>query len=185
MVCKFSVYRHRWSTSICIWATSWANLIIPYANNKGAVQSEQRLCCSLPSQYNISNFYIRNFKPLASLCSWTGRFQSYLVANPKTGFLVTGLIVKKVLNSIMSHPMKSCIISHKPKPKKKQKQKKTKTKKNNTKTKTKIITLDQIPWYVAWYVVWYVVYLIKHNLLQFVYYVLLVHITDVTRFFIS
>ena len=43
-----------------IWATSWENLFMPYANNKGAdqtaqnsdctdsVQSDQHLCCSLP-----------------------------------------------------------------------------------------------------------------------------------------
>ena len=37
-----------------IWAMSWENLIMPYANNKGAdqpahpVQSDQHLCCSLP-----------------------------------------------------------------------------------------------------------------------------------------
>ena len=38
---------------------------------------------SLPRQYNISSFYIRNFKPYASLCSWAGRFESYLVANSR------------------------------------------------------------------------------------------------------
>ena len=33
------------------WVTSWENLCLPYANNKGSdqpAQSEQRLCCSLP-----------------------------------------------------------------------------------------------------------------------------------------
>ena len=49
-------------------------------------QSDQRLCCSLPRQNNISSFYIRNFKPLASFFSWPGRFVSYLVANPKDRF---------------------------------------------------------------------------------------------------
>ena len=29
----------------------------------------------------VSSFYIRNFKPLASLCGCTGRFVSYLIAN--------------------------------------------------------------------------------------------------------
>ena len=32
------------------------------------------------------------FQALASLCSWTGRFESYLVTNPKTCFLVPRLI---------------------------------------------------------------------------------------------
>ena len=31
-------------------------------------------------------FYIRNFKPLASLCGCAGRFESYLVANLEDGF---------------------------------------------------------------------------------------------------
>ena len=29
-----------------------------------STQSDQHLCCSLPRQYNISSFFIRNFKPL-------------------------------------------------------------------------------------------------------------------------
>ena len=51
-----------------------------------SVQSDQHICCSLPIQYNISSFYIRNFKPLASICSCAGRFESYLVKNPKDRF---------------------------------------------------------------------------------------------------
>ena len=50
------------------------------------MQSNQRLCCLPPRYYNTSSFYIRNFKPLASLCSWAGRFESYLVANPADRF---------------------------------------------------------------------------------------------------
>ena len=33
--------------------------------------------------YYIESTYIRNFKPLASLCSWAGRFESHLVATPE------------------------------------------------------------------------------------------------------
>ena len=51
-----------------------------------SVQSDQRLCCSLPGKYNPSTCYSRNFKNLASLCSCAGRFESYLVANPKDWF---------------------------------------------------------------------------------------------------
>ena len=29
---------------------------------------------------------MQNFKTLARLCSWAGRFESYLVANPEDGF---------------------------------------------------------------------------------------------------
>ena len=45
------------------------------------MQSDQHLWCSLPKQYiyNISSFYIQNFKPLASFGGCTGRFKSYLV----------------------------------------------------------------------------------------------------------
>ena len=98
------------------WAMSWENLLMPYANNKGAdqpahtrttkaqislrireqqrrrsactsVQSDQHLCCSLPRKYNISSFYIWNFKPLANFfCSCADQFESYLVENPKDRF---------------------------------------------------------------------------------------------------
>ena len=51
-----------------------------------SAQSDQHLCCSLPRYYNISSFYIRNFKTLATFCSWPGWFESYLVANPEDRF---------------------------------------------------------------------------------------------------
>ena len=51
-----------------------------------SAQSDQHLCRSLPRQYNISSFYIRNFKLLARFWSWAGRFESYLVANPEDRF---------------------------------------------------------------------------------------------------
>ena len=51
-----------------------------------SAQSDQHLCCSLPRQYNISSFFIRNFKPLASFCGCAGRFESYLVENPEDRF---------------------------------------------------------------------------------------------------
>ena len=44
---------------IIIWATSWENLFMPYANNKGADQHAH----SPLLLYDISSFYIRNFKP--------------------------------------------------------------------------------------------------------------------------
>ena len=52
-----------------------------------SAQSDQCLCCSLPRYYNTSSFYTRNFKPLASLWSWAGQFESYLVKNPE-GFVM-------------------------------------------------------------------------------------------------
>ena len=51
-----------------------------------SAQSDQNLCCSLPRQYTISSFYIRNFKPLARFCGRAGRLESYLVENPEDRF---------------------------------------------------------------------------------------------------
>ena len=48
--------------------------LMPYANNKGADQPDQHLCCSLPRQYDISSIYIGNFMTLASFFSWEDRF---------------------------------------------------------------------------------------------------------------
>ena len=56
-------------------------------------QSDQHLCCSLPGYYNTSTGYSRNFKSLASPCSWTGQFFNLTWSKtPKTGFLVRGSI---------------------------------------------------------------------------------------------
>ena len=51
-----------------------------------SAQFDQHLCCLLPGQYNTSSCCFRNFKPLASLCSRAGRFEAYLVGNPKDRF---------------------------------------------------------------------------------------------------
>ena len=51
-----------------------------------SAQSDQHLCFSLPRYYNISSFYIRNFKLLASFCGFAGRFESYLVEKPGDRF---------------------------------------------------------------------------------------------------
>ena len=49
-------------------------------------QSDQRLCCSLLRYYNTYTWSIQNLKNLASLCSWAGQFESYLVENPEDRF---------------------------------------------------------------------------------------------------
>ena len=75
-----------------IWATSCQNLLFAireqqrYRSACTSEQSDQRLCCSLPGLFSISTCYSRNFKTLASLCSWAGRFESYIVANPENRF---------------------------------------------------------------------------------------------------
>ena len=78
--------------SLCVlstlkWATTCENLFMLYAVCKQQMQislhihvlSNQHLCYSLPRKYNISSFFIRNFKPPASVCNWAGWFESYLV----------------------------------------------------------------------------------------------------------
>ena len=76
---------------IYIWAMSWENLFLPYANNKG---TDKPACPrSLISAFGVrcldstvSSFYICNFVSLASFCGCTGWFESYLVANPEDRF---------------------------------------------------------------------------------------------------
>ena len=48
-----------------------------------SAQSDQHLCCSLPGWNNTSSCYSQNFKTLASIYSWAGTFESYLVENPE------------------------------------------------------------------------------------------------------
>ena len=55
------------------WATSWENLLMPYANNKDTAE---------PAHLR-SLITIFIFKPLASLWSWAGLFESYLVTNSR------------------------------------------------------------------------------------------------------
>ena len=50
-------------------------------------QSDQLLCCLLRREYNISRFYSRNFKTLASFCGCAGRFVSGLVRNSRRHIL--------------------------------------------------------------------------------------------------
>ena len=88
-----------------VWASSWENLFIPYANNRrrsayAFAQSIQRLCCSLPRQYNTSCFYIRNFKPLPNFCGCAGRLESTLVENPEDRFSCDEARIVPVFQSI-------------------------------------------------------------------------------------
>ena len=70
-----------------------STLFMPYANEQqrrrsacASVQSDQRLCCSLPGLYYTSTCYSQNFKPLTSLYNWAGWFESYLVEHPEDRF---------------------------------------------------------------------------------------------------
>ena len=51
-----------------------------------SAQSDQHLYYSLLRLYNTYTCEIQNFKTLAGLCSWAGRFKSYLVGNPEDRF---------------------------------------------------------------------------------------------------
>ena len=60
------------------------DIIVPSQFSPGfraSAQSDQRLCCSLPRQNDISSLYIRNIKILGGLCSWAGQFVSCLVGD--------------------------------------------------------------------------------------------------------
>ena len=79
------------------WATSWENLFMPYANNKDEDHPAhpRSLISAFAVRFLDSIIHIlvksQNFKTLASLCTWAGRSESYLVANHRTGFLVMWL----------------------------------------------------------------------------------------------
>ena len=67
---------------------SWENQFLPYTNNKAADQPARMISTFVIRCLDsiTSSFYIWNFKPLASFCSWAGRFESYLVTNPEDRF---------------------------------------------------------------------------------------------------
>ena len=51
-----------------------------------SAQSDQRLCFRCLDSIISKLSKSKNFKPIASLCSWASRFESYLVANSKDRF---------------------------------------------------------------------------------------------------
>ena len=79
------------------WATSWENLFMPYANNKGADQSAHPR--SLISAFVVH--YLDSIKPLVSLSESSNIYLASVAAQaglclawsqtPKTGFLVARL----------------------------------------------------------------------------------------------
>ena len=65
---------------ITIWATSWENLFMPYANNKGADQP------ALPCSLTIIIFGVGSLNciiPMLAESSWASHFESYRVAKPQ------------------------------------------------------------------------------------------------------
>ena len=86
-----------------IWATSWENLLYAYPNNKGADQPAHPR--SLVSAFVvllldsiIPTDALPKFSTLACFCSWADQFRVIPGRKPpKTGFLVTWLILKHVM----------------------------------------------------------------------------------------
>ena len=76
-----------------IWAGPWENVSYVICkqqrrrSNCASAQSDQHLCCLLLRQYNISRFYSRNFKTLASFCGCAGRLVTGLVGNSRRHIL--------------------------------------------------------------------------------------------------
>ena len=80
-----------------------------------SAQSDQHLCCSLPTQYNTSSYYIWNLKPLPSFCGCAGWFESTLVANSEDRFSRDVACIKPVQIQCVSHmsPVKRiCVFEH-------------------------------------------------------------------------
>ena len=72
-----------------IWAGPWESVSYVICEQQrrrstcASAQSDQRLCCSLLRWCNISRFYSRNFKTLASFCGCAGWFVSGLGGNSR------------------------------------------------------------------------------------------------------
>ena len=93
-LCKHFVYilkndfkfLYIWSYKYLIWAKLWENLIMLYANNKGTDQPVHLRSLINAFIVRCLDCYNRNFKTLASLCSWADRFESFLITNPEDRF---------------------------------------------------------------------------------------------------
>ena len=76
------IYVAYYSRYNCKWAGPWENVSYVICEQQrrrsacASAQSDQRLWCSLIGYYNISRFYIRNFKNLASFCGCAGRSET-------------------------------------------------------------------------------------------------------------
>ena len=61
----------------------------------GPSVSSQALYHCAPPLHNIKFCFMQNFNILASLCSWAGWFEFYLVGTQKTGFLALRPILQR------------------------------------------------------------------------------------------
>ena len=83
------VRNHQSLCQLClpiVWVPSGEILIVVACEQQkrrsacASAQADQRLCHSLSVNCNSQTNYRNNFDNLASLCSWTGWFEPYLVA---------------------------------------------------------------------------------------------------------
>ena len=61
---------------VCIWASSWENLFVPYVNNKdrsvcASAQSDQHLCCSLPWYIHTYSYCTQNYRTFSLCLIWS------------------------------------------------------------------------------------------------------------------
>ena len=80
--------------SVCIVWTHYS-IVEPHSSNFRVITTnilgvqifrKFTVCCLLLRWYYTSSFCNQNLKTLACLISWVGRFESYVVANPKDRF---------------------------------------------------------------------------------------------------
>ena len=99
--------------SLIIWATSWENLFLPYANNKGADQPAHPR--SLISAFVVH--WLGSIIPLVSISEISSLYLASVAAQaglslpwsqtPKTGFLVTKLNYSNVITRILASWIKT------------------------------------------------------------------------------
>ena len=89
------------------WAGPWENVLCHMRTTKAQISLRIRAVWSAPllfAAYNISRFYSRNFKTLASFCGCAGRFVSGLVRNSRRHVLsCRGSGIMKIIVTSMQH----------------------------------------------------------------------------------
>ena len=76
-----------------------------YTNEPHREKTCLMLMHSIKVQISLHNYscYMQTVKTIASFCNWAGQFDSYLVALPKTGFLMTWPKWKVPWNLLLDH----------------------------------------------------------------------------------
>ena len=100
-----------------LWATSWENLLMPYAKIKGPDQPAHLrslistcVVCCLDSIIPLVS--IPKISRLASLCSWAGWFESYLVLDPEDRFSCDVAYLELEASDKEPHTRPFCAYAH-------------------------------------------------------------------------